>query len=125
MAARPGAPVWDTDRAVGAAARAWLGLGFSLLSAVVVSWAYAREHAAAVTLPAVSIRHPGRSAVTLLADRRWIAGFAAEGGGWVVYLVALGLAPLALVQAVNASGVAVMLAGSSMPLPANMPRHSA
>lgn len=93
---------------MGAAARVWLGLGFSLISALVVSWAYAREHAAAVTLPAVSIRHPSRSVATLLADRRWLAGFAAEGGGWVVYLVALGLAPLALVQAVNASGVGIL-----------------
>lgn len=86
----------------------WLGLGLSFVSALVVSWAYSREHAAAVELPAISVRHAWRSARTLLADRRWMVGFGAEGGGWIVYLVALRLSPLALVQAVNASGVAVL-----------------
>lgn len=93
---------------MGPAPRVWLGLGCSLVSALVVSWAYSREHAAAVALPVVSIRHPWQSARTLLADRHWIVGFGAEGGGWLVYLFALRLAPLALVQAVNASGVAVL-----------------
>lgn len=79
-----------------------------MVSALVVSWAYSREHAAAVSLPQVSVRHPYRAARTLLADREWMIGFGAEGGGWLVYLVALRLAPLALVQAVNASGVAVL-----------------
>jgi len=86
----------------------WLGLGLSFVSALAVSWAYAREHGAAVRLPSVSVRSPGRAAKTLLSDRQWMIGFAAEGGGWLVYLVALRLAPLSLVQAVNASGVAVL-----------------
>jgi len=93
---------------VGPSTRDWLGLGLSFASALVVSWAYSREHAAAVELPAVSVRHPIAAARTLVADRQWMIGFAAEGGGWVVYLLALRLAPLALVQAVNASGVAVL-----------------
>ncbi len=93
---------------MGPSARDWLGLVLSFTSALVVSWAYSREHAAAIELPAVSVRHPVAAVRTLLADRAWVVGFAAEGGGWVVYLVALRLAPLALVQAVNASGVAVL-----------------
>lgn len=86
----------------------WFGLGLSFVSALVVSWAYSREHGAAMTLPPVSVNHPWRSVRTLLGDRQWMVGFGAEGGGWVVYLVALRLAPLSLVQAVNASGVAVL-----------------
>jgi hypothetical protein len=100
--------VWDNQGTVSASVRDWLGLLLSFVSALVVSWAYSREHAAAVTLPPVSVRHPIASARTLVSDRQWMIGFGAEGGGWVVYLFALRLAPLALVQAVNASGVAVL-----------------
>ena len=41
-------------------------------------------------------------------DRRWLAAFAAETAGWLTCVAALRLAPLALVQAVTASGVAVL-----------------
>ncbi len=86
----------------------WAGLALSFLSALVVSWAYTREHAAATVMPDVSVRHPLRSARQLVGARDWMIGFTAESGGWLVYLMALKLAPLALVQAVNASGVGVL-----------------
>ena len=41
-------------------------------------------------------------------DRRWLIAFGAETAGWLMYVAALRLAPLALVQAVAASGVAVL-----------------
>jgi hypothetical protein len=37
-----------------------------------------------------------------------VIGFATETAGWLVYVVALVLAPLSLVQAVSASGIAVL-----------------
>jgi hypothetical protein len=40
--------------------------------------------------------------------RAWLIGLAAEIGSWLVYFTALRLAPLALVQSVAASGVAVL-----------------
>lgn len=98
----------DTDWVVGPLARVWLGLGCSFVAALVISWAYSREHAAAVQLPNVNLRRPWHAVRTLATDRDWMFGFGTEGGGWLIYLVALRLAPLALVQAVNASGVAVL-----------------
>ena len=86
----------------------WLGMSLSLVSAITVAWAYAREHAVAVTLEPVSARHPLRSIRSLVTNGPWMVGFAAESAGWLVYLGALALAPLALVQAVNASGVAFL-----------------
>ncbi len=44
----------------------------------------------------------------LLTDRRWLLAFGAETAGWLMYVAALRLAPLSLVQAVAASGVAVL-----------------
>jgi drug/metabolite transporter (DMT)-like permease len=86
----------------------WIGLTLSLVSAVAVNWAYTLEHDAANELPPLSARRPLAAALTLIRSRAWRAGFAAETGGWIVYLVALRLAPLALVQTVGAAGIAVL-----------------
>ena len=89
---------------------AWIGLVLAFLSALVVNWAYTREHAAASALPPLSPRHPLTSARLLLSARAWLVGFAAETGGWGLYVVSLALAPLALVQAVGAAGIVVLAA---------------
>ncbi len=86
----------------------WIGLALSLLSAVAVNWAYTREHDAARILPPLSARRPLASARVLVRSRAWLEGFAAETGGWIIYLGALRLAPLALVQTVGAAGIAVL-----------------
>jgi hypothetical protein len=86
----------------------WIGLTLAFVSALVTNFAYALEHDAAAELPPLSPARPLRSAALLLRDRRWVRAFAAESAGWSLYVVALRLAPLALVQAVVASGVAVL-----------------
>jgi hypothetical protein len=85
-----------------------IGLALAFISAVAVNWAYSREHDAAATMPRFSPRRPVRFVSLLLGDRRWLTGFVTESGGWLVYVAALRLAPLALVQAVCASGVGVL-----------------
>ena len=80
----------------------------TLVSAVAINWGYLIEHDAASELPALSVRRPLRTVRLLLASRRWLAGFALETGGFVLYLVALALAPLALVQSVAAGGIGVL-----------------
>lgn len=86
----------------------WIGLALGLVSAIAVNWAYTLEHAAATTLPPLSPCRPLRSARLLLKDRRWLVAFGLESAGWIVYVVALRLAPIALVQAVGAAGIAVL-----------------
>jgi hypothetical protein len=85
-----------------------IGLGLAFGSALLTNLAYSFEHDAAAALPPLSPRRPFRSAELLLRDRRWMAAFALESAGWLLYVAALRLAPLALVQAVTASGVAVL-----------------
>jgi hypothetical protein len=75
---------------------------------VLISLSYLREHDAAAGLPALSFRRPLRSAKLLLASRAWLLGFAMESGGFGLYVAALALAPLALVQSVAAGGVGVL-----------------
>jgi len=88
--------------------QAWIGLALAFVSALLTNTAYSLEHDAAAALPPLSPRRPFRSAELLLSDRRWVTAFAAESAGWLMYVAALRLAPLAIVQAVTASGVAVL-----------------
>jgi len=70
--------------------------------------AYLREHDAAAALPALSLRRPLHSARALLTDRSWLVGFVLEGVGFALYVVALALAPLSLVQSVAAGGIGIL-----------------
>ena len=56
-------------------------------------------------LPALRMRRPVESARVLLANRRWLLGFAMETTGFLLYAAALALAPLALVQSISAGGM--------------------
>ena len=73
-----------------------------------MNWAYTKEHDAVAALPPLSPRRPFRSLRLLLGDHGWLLGFGTETAGWLVYVAALRLAPLSLVQAVSASGIAVL-----------------
>jgi hypothetical protein len=84
------------------------GLVLAFVSAVVINLAYLREHEAAVGLPTLSLRHPLHSARLLLGDRPWLLGFAMESAGFALYVAALALAPLSLVQSIAAGGIGVL-----------------
>jgi hypothetical protein len=83
-------------------------LAITLLSAIAQNWGYLREHEAARDLPSLSIRRPWQTVRLLLGSRAWLIGFLAEMTGWGLFVVALALAPLALVQAVSAGGVGIL-----------------
>jgi drug/metabolite transporter (DMT)-like permease len=103
--------------------QAWIGLALAFVAALVTNTAYSLEHDAAVALPPLSPRRPFRSAQFLLRDRRWLIAFAAESAGWLMYVAALRLAPLALVQAVTASGVAVLAFATAHGHPSRLARR--
>jgi drug/metabolite transporter (DMT)-like permease len=101
----------------------WIGLALAFVSALVTNTAYSLEHDAAAALPPLSPGRPVRSAALLLRDRRWLLAFAAESAGWLMYVAALRLAPLALVQAVVASGVAVLAFATARGHPSRLARR--
>jgi drug/metabolite transporter (DMT)-like permease len=101
----------------------WIGLTVAFASALVTNTAYSLEHDAAAALPPLSPRRPFRSAKLLLGDRRWLAAFGAETAGWLMYVAALRLAPLSLVQAVAASGVAVLAFATAHGHPSRLARR--
>ena len=89
------------------------GLGLALASAILINLAYLREHDAAADLPVLSMRRPLQSARLLLGDRSWLRGFAMETGGFLLYVAALVLAPLSLVQSISAGGIGVLAFASA------------
>jgi len=101
----------------------WIGLTLAFVSALVTNTAYSLEHDAAARLPPLSPRRPFRSAQVLLRDRRWLLAFGAESAGWLMFVAALRLAPLSLVQAVAASGVAVLAFATARGHPSRLARR--
>ena len=85
-----------------------VALVLALASTTLTNIAYLREHDAAAALPALSLRRPLHSAQALLTDRTWLGGFALESAGFALYVVALALAPLTLVQSITAGGIGIL-----------------
>ena len=85
-----------------------IALFLALASTTLTNVAYLREHDAAAALPALSLRRPLHSVEALLTDRSWLAGFALESGGFALYVAALALAPLTLVQSISAGGIGIL-----------------
>jgi hypothetical protein len=90
-----------------------IALPLALASTVLINFAYLREHDAVAALPVLSMRRPLQSARALLTDRSWLLGFAMESVGFLLYVAALRLASLALVQSVAAGGIGVLAYVSS------------
>jgi hypothetical protein len=93
------------------------GLALALASAGALNWGYFIQHQAASNLPALTLRRPVRSLRILFRHPHWTGGFFLGIGGWVLYVAALALAPLSLVQASSAGGIGVLalLARTRMP----------
>jgi hypothetical protein len=89
------------------------GLVLALASTTLVNLAYIREHDAVGELPALSLLRPVHSLRLLLANRAWLAAFAMESSGFLLYVAALRLAPLALVQSVAAGGIGILAVASA------------
>jgi len=85
-----------------------VGLVLALGSAAALNWGFFTQHGAASSLPPLSVRRPLHSLGLLFSNLRWLAGFVAGLAGWALYVVALMLAPLSLVQAVSAGGIGLL-----------------
>jgi len=85
-----------------------VGLVLALASAAALNWGFFAQHEAAAALPRLEVRSPLRSLLVLFRTSRWTIGFATGIGGWALYVAALRLAPLSLVQAASAGGIGLL-----------------
>jgi len=84
------------------------GLLLALVAAGALNIGFFVQHGATNTMIALSLRRPLRSARLLVTNRQWMVGYATGWVGLGLYIAALALAPLSLVQAVSAGGVGVL-----------------
>lgn len=84
-----------------------LGAALALLASLALNTSYLVQHLGSQSAPAVSIRRPLVTLLGLLRSRLWLVGSAAGLAGWALHVVALSQAPLSLVQAFSAGGLAV------------------
>jgi hypothetical protein len=85
-----------------------LGLVLALLATAALSCGVYLQHSAAGSLPTLTLRHPLRSLSYLFTSWRWLAGLVAGLSGLALYITALSVAPLSLVQATLAGGVGLL-----------------
>jgi drug/metabolite transporter (DMT)-like permease len=90
-----------------------IALPVALVSTILTNVAYLIEHDAAAALPKLSLRQPIHSAKLLVENRAWMKGFVLESMGFGLYVVAVALASLALVQSVGAGGIGVLAVAAS------------
>jgi hypothetical protein len=85
-----------------------LALVITVISACCLDIGYLLQHDVAAKVPALSLRRPIASLRSLVGNRRWLAGIGVEAFGWLLYVGALALAPLSLVQATAAGGIGIL-----------------
>jgi hypothetical protein len=83
------------------------GLALALLASLLLNGSYLLQHAGAGGAPEVTPLHPLRSFAGLLCSPLWSCGLVVGLLGWAVHVGALANAPLSLVQAFGAGGLAL------------------
>lgn len=84
-----------------------IGLGLALAASLSQSGGYLFQHLSAAVRPPVSIRRPIRTLEAMLTAPWWRVGLMLAIAGFLLHLAALALAPISLVQAFVAGGLAM------------------
>ena len=84
-----------------------LGLGLAVVGSVALNGSYLLQHAGSRAAPALSLRRPVATLAGLLRSRWWLVGAVMGLVGSVLHVAALAHAPLSLVQAFAAGGLAL------------------
>lgn len=85
-----------------------VGLIFAVASALAANVAILCKHRGATNAPTVRFTAPIASAIALFRSTWWLIGFAVAAVAWGFHVVAMALAPLSMVQAVTAGGLALL-----------------
>jgi drug/metabolite transporter (DMT)-like permease len=84
------------------------GLALALAASVALNTGFLLQHNGASDAPAVSALRPLATLASLLRRRVWLAGLLLGTAGWAMHVAALTRAPLSLVQAFVAGGLALL-----------------
>src|SRR5690242_16826051 len=87
----------------------WIGVLLAVAASVLLNGSYLLQHAGSAQAVAVSVRRPVATLRSLVRSRLWAAGSVAGMTGWVLHIGALSRAPISIVQAFVAGGLALTL----------------
>jgi drug/metabolite transporter (DMT)-like permease len=85
-----------------------IGILLAFLCAIVSNLGFFFKHRGACACAKVEIRHPLRSAKALWTSKWFAIGMLVGGGGWLLHVAAISLAPLSVVQVVLSGGVVLI-----------------
>jgi len=86
-----------------------LGLTLTVLASLALNAGYLLQHVGGAAAPTVDVRRPLASVRGLLRSRAWIGGTAVGTAGSLLHAGALSQAPISLVQAFSAAGLAILV----------------
>jgi hypothetical protein len=89
------------------------GILTASVAALLLNASYLVQHAGLSTAPVVRASQPLATVKALLASRTWVTGALLGYTGLALNTVALGLAPLSLVQSIVAAGLVVVALGAA------------
>src|SRR6185295_7391823 len=90
-----------------------IGFGLAVASSLALNAGYLLQHLGGATAPAVDVRAPLATVRGLVRSRLWVLGIGTNLFGSVLHIGALAAAPLALVQAFSAAGLALVVPASA------------
>jgi drug/metabolite transporter (DMT)-like permease len=85
-----------------------LGILLAVLCALATNFGFLLKHRGACAAPAVTLRHPIRSAIGLWSSKWFALGMFVAIGAWILHVGAMAMAPLSLVQAVISGGLVLL-----------------
>jgi hypothetical protein len=88
------------------------GIGAASAAALLLNTSYLVQHSALSTAPVIRVSRPLVTVRALLASRTWLIGALLGYCGLAMNTLALGLAPLSLVQSIVAAGLVVVALGA-------------
>jgi hypothetical protein len=89
-----------------------VGVLLALVSALGANVAFLCKHRGADRAPAVRFSKPLATAIALFRSKWWTLGWLVGAVAWGFHVVAMSLAPLSLVQAVMAAGLALLVSSA-------------
>ena len=90
-----------------------VGIVVASAAALLLNASYLVQHAGLSTAPAIRASRPVETVRALLRSRTWVTGALLGYSGLALNTVALGLAPLSLVQSIVAAGIVVVALGAA------------
>lgn len=90
-----------------------IGLALAGAASVALNGSFLIQHVGSQSVPEIAVRRPIAAVRSLFASRLWLVGAALGMTGWALHVGALSSAPLSLVQAFAAGGLALTVPAAS------------